>query len=654
MVVTLYLDSDRELERSLPWGLRLALVKGRELRLVVARAGADEDKGSKEEGDEPGESVLLPIDPDAELGTALRSVLDRQLGAEAWELVQPKDEPEGEEVESTEDPAEDSPSRIELLEVGRGAPPSAWLTPEKGSTECLVAVQLGDSGDEEAAAWRRELYDGVDCELVVMRAGTGTSDDEDEAAPARSGILLTTADGPNARAAARWASELEAAEHGPLHALHVQQDIGPDSQGVGQRRLRERLRQHLEEHSGRARPVVRVEEHRHVGIAAECEAMRAELVLLGASKRGELARRLRGTVARKVMRSAPEATIAIVRAAVPLSGRTERWLARWFQRRVPQLERESRLALADRVQSSSHWDFDFVVLMSLSTLIAAAGLVVDSAAVIIGAMLVAPLMTPIMGVGMALVQGNPPLLRLAFRSVGLGFLTSYLLSVVLGLLQPGLEVATAEMAARHLPGGLDLFVAFVAGLAGVYSSSRPNLTAALPGVAIAAALVPPIATAGVASSIGNWSLALGATALFVANFVAIVLASALGFWAVGLREGQTGSRVTRVSGIAIGVAALGLALALSLSPARRRTSRAAPPRLRERVEALVGDGRRLQLLELAGKGRLVLELAGEAPPDEPLLRAIEGAAAEELGAPVELVVRSVWERRLRAPESIRP
>ena len=80
-----------------------------------------------------------------------------------------------------------------------------------------------------------------------------------------------------------------------------------------------------------------------------------------------------------------------------------------IERLVPQIDREHRVALVDRIQSSSRWDFDFFVLMALSTTIAAVGLIQNSSAVVIGAMLVAPLMTPLLGLGLALVQGNPVL-----------------------------------------------------------------------------------------------------------------------------------------------------------------------------------------------------------------------------------------------------
>ena len=90
------------------------------------------------------------------------------------------------------------------------------------------------------------------------------------------------------------------------------------------------------------------------------------------------------------------------------------------------------------------------------------------------------------------------------------------------------------MLARDLPNFIDLIVALASGVAAAYAMGRPHLVSALPGVAIAAALVPPIATAGLAVPLGSWTLAGGASLLFFTNVIAIVLGTAITFWAVGI------------------------------------------------------------------------------------------------------------------------
>ena len=100
---------------------------------------------------------------------------------------------------------------------------------------------------------------------------------------------------------------------------------------------------------------------------------------------------------------------------------------------------------------------------------------------------------------------------------------------------PHLELPSAELLSRCFPSTLDLCVAFLSGVAAAYASGRPNLLSALPGVAIAAALVPPIATSGICAALGETSMALGALLLFFTNIVAIVLGTACSVWAVGIR-----------------------------------------------------------------------------------------------------------------------
>ncbi|MFK7769866.1 MAG: DUF389 domain-containing protein [Mariniblastus sp.] len=242
---------------------------------------------------------------------------------------------------------------------------------------------------------------------------------------------------------------------------------------------------------------------------------------------------------------APRFSVIAIRESVPLSARLWTNAKSFIRSKVPQLDRELRVTLVDRLLNNSKFDFDFVALISLSTLIAALGLVRNSAAVVIGAMLVAPLMTPLVGMGFALVQGNDKLIRSALKSVVLGFTVALSIGAFVGLMLTLFSSGTPispEMEARGLPNLLDLVVALASGVAGAYAMGRPNLISALPGVAIAAALVPPIATAGLALTMGDLTLSGGATLLFLVNIIAIVLGTAITFWCVGISTRVTGDR----------------------------------------------------------------------------------------------------------------
>ena len=229
--------------------------------------------------------------------------------------------------------------------------------------------------------------------------------------------------------------------------------------------------------------------------------------------------------------------LAIMRAGTPLANRAWEKFKLSIRSIVPQIDREHRAKLVDRLNSNSQFDFDFLALMSLATLIAALGLARNSGAVVIGAMLVAPLMTPLVAIGLALVQANEKLLKSALKSVLLGFAVALMIGVVTGacikLAAPNYAISQ-QMLARDLPNFIDLIVALASGVAAAYAMGRPHLVSALPGVAIAAALVPPIATAGLAVPLGSWQLAGGASLLFFTNVIAIVLGTAITFWAVGI------------------------------------------------------------------------------------------------------------------------
>jgi uncharacterized membrane protein len=130
-------------------------------------------------------------------------------------------------------------------------------------------------------------------------------------------------------------------------------------------------------------------------------------------------------------------------------------------------------------------------------------------------MLIASLMTPLVGIGLALIQGNLKLLRVAWRAMAIGVLMSLAIGVSLRLVVPGGE-PTMEVTGRAFPKMLDLLIAF---FAGAYALARPELSSALPGVAIAVSLVPPLAASGIALGLRYWNTAGGAGLLSFTSLV---------------------------------------------------------------------------------------------------------------------------------------
>lgn len=173
------------------------------------------------------------------------------------------------------------------------------------------------------------------------------------------------------------------------------------------------------------------------------------------------------------------------------------------------------------------------VLLVLSTVIATAGLLSDSAAVVIGAMLVAPLMNPVMAAAGAVVMGWPKRFYSAIWLVGAMGLGALLLSSLLTLVSPELVFIPEQVLARTRPTYYDLLIALAAGSAGAYVITRKE-SSAIPGVAVAVALLPPLASAGILFTSGEFELGFRAVVLFLTNLVAMVLIGALTFMAVGV------------------------------------------------------------------------------------------------------------------------
>jgi uncharacterized hydrophobic protein (TIGR00271 family) len=206
---------------------------------------------------------------------------------------------------------------------------------------------------------------------------------------------------------------------------------------------------------------------------------------------------------------------------------------------LPTLDATDRIDLFDRLQVGARWNIDFMMMMCLSTAIASLGLIQNSTAVVIGAMVVAPLMTPLIGAGLGLVQGNTIFFRDSIKAMGFGIGAALLISLVLGFIVP-MEQLTPELLARGGPTIIDLGVAFLSGAAAAYAVARPSLLGALAGVAIAAALVPPLATVGISFAEGVWEVTEGAAILLATNLVAIILGAAFIYRRLGIQGSRLG------------------------------------------------------------------------------------------------------------------
>ncbi|MFB2878955.1 DUF389 domain-containing protein [Floridanema aerugineum] len=180
----------------------------------------------------------------------------------------------------------------------------------------------------------------------------------------------------------------------------------------------------------------------------------------------------------------------------------------------------------------SQLNFNFMILTIGACLIATFGLVSNSAAVIIGAMIVAPLMMPLRGAAFGALEGDPQLLGEAIKSIAIATLFSTLVSWSIGRVI-ALPEFGSEVLARTEPTLLDLGVAVTAGAISGFAKVRPKISDAFAGTAIAVALMPPICVVGLSLSQGIWNYSWGAFLLYLTNLLGIVLACMLVFIGAG-------------------------------------------------------------------------------------------------------------------------
>ncbi len=292
-------------------------------------------------------------------------------------------------------------------------------------------------------------------------------------------------------------------------------------------------------------------------------------------------------------------------------------------------------ALFEQLRTSAQTSESFVTLMILSTLLATFGLFADSAPVIIGAMILAPLMAPIVAVAMGVLRTNETvLLRSSLRTFGIGIGLALGCAVGLTMLTP-LNSVNSEIAARLNPTLLDMAVAVISGVAGAYAHARASVARSLAGVAIAVALVPPLAVTGIGIGWASREIVLGAGLLFLTNFVGMVLAAAATFLVLGYSPYRVSRRGLGISGVAV------LVVSILLIPGFVRM--VDKHNLIRRLDGWNVNGYELREVSVhfAKPMRVGLTVLAERPLEEAAIDEIKTAMVERLGRPLTLEARVV-------------
>ena len=179
----------------------------------------------------------------------------------------------------------------------------------------------------------------------------------------------------------------------------------------------------------------------------------------------------------------------------------------------------------------------FFIMNALAAIIAGYGLLSNSAAVVIGAMLVAMMLGPISGMALAFIDNRWLFFKTAFKTLVLGVSMIVSIGIILGLININLPI-THEILSRTQPTIMDLMIALAGGAAGAFAAVSPRLSVAVVGVAVATALVPPLVASGILIAHLEWKHAANALLLALTNIVAIQISSSLVLWAAGFRRGS--------------------------------------------------------------------------------------------------------------------
>ncbi|MGK7878789.1 MAG: TIGR00341 family protein [Crocosphaera sp.] len=205
-------------------------------------------------------------------------------------------------------------------------------------------------------------------------------------------------------------------------------------------------------------------------------------------------------------------------------------IRQWFKRKIPRVPPDIRIKLQQELLDEADFDTEFLVLTVTSCIIASLGLLMNSAAVIIGAMLIAPLMLPLRGLALGMLDIDRLLVKSSLITLGIGTMTAIVISaMVSGFFALPEASFGPEILARTQPNLADLAVAVAAGAISGFAKIRRKLSDALAGTAISVALMPPLCVVGIALSQNALPLASGAFLLYLTNLLGITLSCTIIF-----------------------------------------------------------------------------------------------------------------------------
>lgn len=311
---------------------------------------------------------------------------------------------------------------------------------------------------------------------------------------------------------------------------------------------------------------------------------------------------------------------------------------------------DDRAAIIDQIEDTAASSRRFVVLLILASIIAALGLLTNSSATIIGAMIVEPSMGPIIGLALGLARFDRDLKKCALQALFVGTLLTFLIGFAVGKLPFDLGV-TNEMLVRTRPTLLDMVIALASGLAGAYAFVNPKVNPALAGVAVAVSLAPPLVAAGLFCAHGDFERGWGAFLMYLANLICIQAAAVLVFWIYRIgthrkaRRAGLASYIVQFFPYLLSFALIGWALGDALSVAVDD----------QRVRTVIWNelnrdaGFWESTLKREGKNQWTIEYHGPIRPQNNELSGHLSRISNELNRPIQLSVQWLPTERIIVP-----
>lgn len=389
---------------------------------------------------------------------------------------------------------------------------------EENADLIVLGLSKPKHGEVELGPIAESVATTAPCDVLIYRAGLNGEDFERIVVPANGS--------DHSRIAARVAALLGEGYDIPVEAMYVQSSERAYWEGRG------RIEEALDGVHGAQRIKRTLITARVPSSGILSRVTEHDLLVVGYMRTNDMQRWLHGDFSRELLNRAPGPVVLTAQLVEPeaddaLHLRLWRWLR-------PILTRVEQDDLVRQAQNMSSASLDYTVLIVISAILASFGLLTSSAAVIIGAMLVAPLMSPLIAFSVGVTTGRVRLVRRSALTVVQGFVLAFILALLVGGISPT-KIVTPEMAGRGNPTVLDMGIALASGIIGAYATARKEIPAALAGVAIAAALMPPVCTIALGVAYGDAALARGAALLFTTNIISIIVAAWIVFFWLGMR-----------------------------------------------------------------------------------------------------------------------